>query len=158
MALDLLGLSVAEIKMSKKNSTGLILCVCAVCALGFTSSQKAEDTESARLITSIQGPKLYDAYCAVCHGKDGKGDGPMSKSLKPVTPDLTRIAARNGDKFPLARVQQIISGEVPASKGHGTRDMPVWGPIFSQVAWDQDLGRIRVYNLAKFIESWQVKK
>ena len=158
VALDLLDPLLAETKMSKKTSTGLILCVGTICALSFASGQKAEDTESVRLISSIQGPQLYDAYCAVCHGKDGKGTGPMAKSLKPVTPDLTRIAMRNGGNFPLARVQQIISGEVPASKGHGTRDMPVWGPIFSQVAWDQDLGRIRVYNLAKFIESWQVKK
>ncbi len=35
--------------------------------------------------------------------------------------------------------------------------MPVWGPIFSQFAWDQDLGKIRVYNLAKRIEEMQVK-
>jgi hypothetical protein len=35
--------------------------------------------------------------------------------------------------------------------------MPVWGPIFSQVAWDQDLGRMRVYNLAKYLEALQSK-
>ena len=28
------------------------------------------------------GPALFGAYCAVCHGKDGKGAGPMAKSLK----------------------------------------------------------------------------
>ena len=144
--------------MIQKALTGLVLCVAIICALSSAFSQKAEDPESARLIASIQGPQLYDSHCAVCHGKDGKGDGPMAKSLKPVTPDLTRIATRSGGKFPLTRVQQIISGEVANSRGHGTREMPVWGPIFSQVAWDQDLGRIRVYNLAKFIETWQVKK
>ena len=79
----------------------------------------------------------------------------MAKSLKSTTPDLTRIALRNGGKFPLTRIQQIISGEEQTPAGHGTRAMPVWGPIFSQVAWDQDLGRIRVYNLAKYIEGLQ---
>ena len=99
VALDLLDPLLAETKMSKKTSTGLILCVGTICALSFASGQKAEDTESVRLISSIQGPQLYDAYCAVCHGKDGKGTGPMAKSLKPVTPDLTRIAMRNGGDF-----------------------------------------------------------
>ena len=79
----------------------------------------------------------------------------MAKSLKSKTPDLTQIAAHNGGKFPLTRIQRIISGQEQTPAGHGTREMPVWGPIFSQIAWDQDLGRIRVYNLAKYIESLQ---
>ena len=81
----------------------------------------------------------------------------MAKSLKVAPPDLTRVAARNSGKFPLPRIQRIISGEEPGTAGHGTRAMPVWGPIFSQFAWDQDLGKIRVYNLAKRIEEMQVK-
>ena len=81
----------------------------------------------------------------------------MAKSLKTTTPDLTRITARSGGKFPLTRVQRVISGEQQVPAGHGTREMPVWGPVFSQVAWDQDLGRIRVYNLAKYIETLQVR-
>jgi mono/diheme cytochrome c family protein len=120
-------------------------------------NQKAQRPEATGLIESIQGPALFGAYCAVCHGKDGKGAGPMAKALTTTPPDLTRIAARNGGKFPLARIQRIISGEELVPGGHGTRDMPVWGPIFSQVAWDQDLGRIRVYNLAKQIETIQAR-
>jgi hypothetical protein len=81
----------------------------------------------------------------------------MAQSLKVSPPDLTRIAVRNSSQFPLARVQKIIAGEVPIPAGHGTREMPVWGPVFSQIVWDQDLGQIRVYNLAKFIEQMQVK-
>ena len=80
----------------------------------------------------------------------------MAKSLNKRMPDLTRIA-RTGGKFPLTRVQRIISGEEQLATGHGSREMPVWGPVFSLVAWDQDLGRIRVYNLAKYIETLQIK-
>jgi mono/diheme cytochrome c family protein len=120
-------------------------------------NQTPAEPESTRLIESIQGPALYAAYCAVCHGKDLRGGGPMARSLKAATPDLTTIAARSGGKFPLARVQRIVSGEEQIPGGHGSREMPVWGPIFSQVAWDQDLGRIRVYNLAKHLESLQRK-
>jgi len=121
------------------------------------SNQPSDGADSVRLIASIQGPNLYKAYCAVCHGPNAKGDGPMAMFLKTAPPDLTRISARNGGMFPLAKVRQIIAGGEPRSAGHGTRDMPIWGPIFSQVAWDQDLGRVRVDNLARYLESLQGK-
>ena len=120
-------------------------------------AQEANRPEQQHVIPALEGPTLFMTYCAVCHGRDGKGGGPMAKSLKVAPPDLTRVAARNGGKFPLPRIQRIISGEEPGTAGHGTRAMPVWGPIFSQFAWDQDLGKIRVYNLAKRIEEMQVK-
>ena len=119
-------------------------------------NQKGQPPEPERLIESIQGPALYKAYCAGCHGADGKA-GPMAKSLKVPPADLTRIARRNGGKFPLARVEKIISGEEQILAGHGGRAMPVWGPVFSQFAWDQDLGKVRVLNLAKYIEEMQVR-
>jgi mono/diheme cytochrome c family protein len=114
--------------------------------------------ETTHLIDSLQGPALYTAYCAVCHGADLKGGGPMAKSLKVIPPNLTGVSVRNGGSFPLVRVQRIISGEELLPAGHGTRPMPVWGPVFSQVSWDQDLGRVRIYNLAKYIESLQSRK
>jgi len=128
-----------------------------VCVLICADSPGTEPAPTAKVIESLQGPALFQAYCAVCHGKEGKGGGPMAMALKANPPDLTRMAARNHGKFPLARVQKIIlSGEeIPA--GHGTREMPVWGPVFSQITWDEDLGRMRVYNLAKYIESLQRK-
>ena len=116
-----------------------------------------QPSETVHLIDSIQGPALFNAYCAVCHGKDGKGGGAMAGSLKVKPADLTRIALRNGGKFPMARVQRIISGEEPLPASHGPREMPVWGPIFSQIAWDQDLGRVRIDNLARYIEQMQTK-
>jgi mono/diheme cytochrome c family protein len=121
------------------------------------SKKQSEDADSVRLIDSIQGPNLYRAYCAVCHGPKAKGDGPMMMFLKTPPSDLTRISAKNGGMFPLAKVRRIISGEESLPGGHGTRQMPIWGPIFSQVAWDQDLGRVRIDNLARYIETLQGK-
>ena len=103
----------------------------------------------------LQGPALFKAYCAVCHGNGGRGDGPMAASVRASVPDLTHIAMRNGGRFPSQRVQKIISGEAQAGITHGTREMPVWGPVFSEVTRDRDIGRIRIYNLAKYLEQIQ---
>ena len=36
-----------------------------------------------------EGRKLFAANCAVCHGAEGHGDGPMAKSLNPPPVDLS---------------------------------------------------------------------
>lgn len=140
---------------------GIIGCAALVASIAVSAQAKKGDdagrieTTTAPLIDSMDGTALYRAYCATCHGLDGKGVGPMTKWLTITAPDLTRISARNGGKFPLARVQKIISGEANTTAGHGTREMPVWGPIFSQIGRDQDLRLMRVYNVAKYLETIQ---
>jgi mono/diheme cytochrome c family protein len=114
-------------------------------------------SEETHLISSLAGGDLYQAYCAVCHGKTAKGDGPLGRGLKVAPPDLTLIAKRNGGSFPRQRIEHILSGETALPSGHGTREMPLWGPIFSQIAWDQDLGRVRIDNVAKYLEQLQTK-
>jgi mono/diheme cytochrome c family protein len=133
---------------------GSMLFAGSVCAAQATHHDKPKP---APLIDSIQGPELYKAYCASCHGAGAKGDGVMTASLKVRPSDLTRIAARNGGTFPLMRIESIISGEVLPPAGHGSSQMPVWGPIFSHVERDQDLGRVRIDNLARYLRDIQVK-
>src|ERR1700744_1477525 len=110
------------------------LAVIAVWATGQESPQPTSP-ENVRLIASIDGPTLYRTYCAVCHGNTARGDGPMAPSLKVAPSALTLIASHNGGQFPLSRVEKIITGDEELTRGHGTRAMPVWGPIFSQIAW-----------------------
>jgi len=138
----------------------LILRVGALFLLALSSlaqNPKEHGDQPTRLLDSLKGADLYKAYCAVCHGIDAKGNGPMAKSLKSAPADLTRIAARSGGHFPLARVRRVISGAEARSTEHGTREMPVWGPIFSQVDRDQDLGGVRIDNLARYLESLQIR-
>src|SRR5690349_2266089 len=125
--------------------------------IGIAQKRVPETPQEKQLLDSFKGPELYKAYCATCHGKDGKGGGPTAASLRNTPPDLTRIAARNGGTFPFLAVQKIISGEQPGQATHGTREMPVWGPLFSEVSWDQDLGRVRIYSLAMYLETIQGK-
>ena len=129
-----------------------------VCFLLATSMLlRGQKVEPAPSLEPVDGAALYQAHCAVCHGLRARGGGPLAKSLRVAPPDLTRIAVRNGSSFPLGRVRKIIAGEIAIPAGHGTREMPVWGPVFSQIAWDQDLGQIRVYNLARYLEQKQAK-
>jgi hypothetical protein len=109
-------------------------------------------------IESLDGPSLFQAHCATCHGMEASGGGPAASSLKTAPPDLTRISERNGGKFPFTRVEKTISGESLNEGAHGPRVMPIWGPIFGQIAWDQDLGSVRIYRITKYLESLQKKQ
>jgi mono/diheme cytochrome c family protein len=142
-----------------KSSTGVCIVAVAFLALAGGAAQRREHEtpQGKQLSDSFRGPELFKAYCATCHGKDGKSGGPMAASLRIAPADLTRIAARNGGTFPFLQVQKIISGEQQTPPTHGTREMPVWGPIFSEVSWDQDLGRVRIYSLARYLETIQVR-
>jgi len=117
---------------------------------------KAQDNQPVRLIRSVKGPDLFYSYCASCHGTDGTGQGPVSSVLVAKVPDLTTIAQRNGGTFPTRRIRNVIAGnEVIIS--HGSREMPVWGPIFHQIEEDRDLGEVRLQNITKYLESIQKK-
>jgi mono/diheme cytochrome c family protein len=104
----------------------------------------------------VEGPDLYRAYCASCHGRDATGQGPAAPAMKAAVPDLTSIARRNGGIFPHGRVRKIIAGD-DEILSHGSREMPIWGPIFHQVERDRDWGLVRLENLSKYLESIQKK-
>jgi integrase len=47
-------------------------------------------------------------YCASCHGRSGKGDGPTASALKiPPPANLTTIAARNRGQCPDIKVVRV---------------------------------------------------
>lgn len=107
------------------------------------------------------GEAEYLNSCAVCHGVEGKGDGPLGDELLKRPSDLTDLAARNGGAFPYSRVFAVIDGRylVP---GHGEREMPVWGRQFLEEdakTYGPSGGEIvtteRIHNLAGYIESLQ---
>ena len=125
-----------------------------IAATSQTEPKSKEQLE--QLIYSVKGPDLFRAHCAACHGSDATGGGPLASALKTKVPDLTMMTKNNGGQFPLQRVRRTILGE-DVSMSHGSRDMPVWGPIFHQVEVDQDFGNVRLQNLVKYLESIQKK-
>ncbi len=108
--------------------------------------------------TSVSsGKEMYRAYCAACHGTDGKGDGPASSALKSRPSDLTGLAKRNAGKFPELRVFAAINGDLRVT-AHGSKDMPTWGAVFEKMEGTDVAGvKLRIRNLTKYIEFLQVK-
>jgi mono/diheme cytochrome c family protein len=117
----------------------------------------AQTQSPRKLIASVEGKDLYVAYCASCHGMDGKGKGPVASALKTAVPDLTQVAKRKGGKFDVANLEKFILGEGEMKASHGSADMPVWGPVFRKVEKDQDLGLVRVRAVVEYLKQLQVK-
>ena len=53
-----------------------------------------KNPEPSNSNTLKSGKVLYQAYCAPCHGKNGKGDGPAAASLHPKPADHTSAAVQ----------------------------------------------------------------
>lgn len=82
-------------------------CVVIHLILGSSFAYAAEDP--------VNGKKLYEWNCAVCHGDFGKGDGPLRAALPTPPADLTNRQMRSK---PDSALLHIIRD------GHAT--MPAW--------------------------------
>jgi putative copper export protein/mono/diheme cytochrome c family protein len=80
----------------------------------------------------VHGAKLFAANCSVCHGSEGRGDGPAAKALPLPPADLTAEhfwAHSDGELF------WYISHGIEAWDGHAA--MPGFGGVLSSEArWD----------------------
>jgi mono/diheme cytochrome c family protein len=108
--------------------------------------------EPIKPVAASDAAGMFQSYCAACHGKEGKGNGPAAAALKKAPADLTKVSARNGGKFPEVQVKRYIEGadEVAA---HGNRDMPMWGELFRGL--NRDTAQIRVQALSDYIKAMQ---
>lgn len=103
------------------------------------------------------GKEMYNSYCASCHGADGKGDGPAAPALKMAATNLTTLAAQNGGTLPAAHIAAVIQGDT-MTPAHGSKDMPVWGPIFMSIGGhSQAQVQLRIRNLTNYLETIQGK-
>jgi len=132
---------------------GLVLAL----AIFGVPQQKEIKHVPARPISAVSGRQMYNTYCAVCHGIDGKGGGPATEALKVPPPDLTMLAKKNGGTYPSDHVRSAIENDLHLA-AHGSKEMPVWGDLF----WRMSQGhssevQLRVSNLNKYIESLQAK-
>jgi mono/diheme cytochrome c family protein len=125
-----------------------------------TQTEKPKPTikrEYAQPIASVQGKDNFETYCAVCHGKNAKGDGPAAPAMKTPVADLTMIAKKNGGKFNAVAVKEMIKGAEREMAAHGSKEMPIWGPVFRSFQGDTNIAELRVNNLVDYIQSIQAQ-
>jgi len=97
------------------------------------------------------GKQTYTDHCAACHGADGRGHGPVASALKKPPPNLRTLAIRHDGKFPEDYVARVVRSGDPVP-GHGSSDMPIWGPVFSMYENGDELGVRRcIKNLCSYL-------
>jgi mono/diheme cytochrome c family protein len=104
------------------------------------------------------GARLFKIYCATCHGTTARGNGPLADQLRRQPPDLTSYTVRNGGVFPSSRVYEIIDGR--GVRGHGDREMPVWGDAFRSTAdgLASETARSRIDAIVEYLRAIQQRE
>ena len=122
----------------------VVLTLVSLCGVGFAQNPPAprppaSPAPAGDAVKTATGPDLGEAaagevifmrYCAACHGKTLKGDGPVASGLNKKPIDLTQLSKKNNGIFPFDKVAAMIDGR-QSTRMHGTPDMPVWGEIFA---------------------------
>jgi mono/diheme cytochrome c family protein len=138
----------------------LIYCGVSIVMLLFVGSTSLSPAQQEQILA--RGQSHYQRYCSVCHGKQGKGTGPLAEYLKITPTDLTQISKKNGGQFPFWRVYRIVDGREEV-RGHGTRAMPVWGDEIRMdekkalPQFQEDLVAGRIWQMIAYLESIQEK-
>ena len=119
------------------------------------AAQRAPEDHPSFLLASPYGVDNFHAYCSPCHGRDGKGNGPVAKVLKTTPPDLTTIVMRNKGVFPRRTIRDIIANGSPDIPAHGSGQMPVWGPTFHALDSSDRAADLRLANIVEYLSSIQ---
>jgi mono/diheme cytochrome c family protein len=136
------------------------LALIATCVLwGLRAPVAAQPSAEQEVMAA--GKPVYEQYCATCHGGDAKGGGVASNMLTVKPADLTMISKKNNGTFPFWRMYGVIDGREEI-KGHGTREMPIWGAEFRLQAASninaQSQVRGRILELVYYLQSIQAKE
>ena len=104
-----------------------------------------------------RGQHLWKLLCCLPRTRwSRQGSGLQSAETK--VPDLTRLSLRHNGAFPALHVRTVITfGADDLLPAHGSKEMPMWGPTFHEIEFDQDLGNVRLENVTRYLESIQRK-
>ena len=138
-------------------AVALVTALGLIAAIGASTAAQTRAPEARpSLMESVAGKDSFEFYCAPCHGMTGRGDGPVASALRARPADLTTVARRNGGAFPRQRIVDFVTGTGRTLAAHGTTEMPIWGPLFRAFDPSDARVRVRIDNLATYIESLQV--
>ncbi len=135
-----------------------IVLISSMLAVAFAGLPGPQDKQTEKAPSASSGAppgaELYNRHCAVCHGIDLKGTGPVPPPYR-TPPDLTTLARRHGGKFPTGYVWKVLKSgvQLPA---HGPAEMPVWGAYFeASDRLSKFQVNARINDLASYIKSLQ---
>ena len=99
---------------------------------------------------SPRGLRVYAEHCAVCHGPDGRGNGPAAPSLHPRPRDFSggvfkHKSTAEGQPPALDDIREIIRNGMPGTA------MPAWGDLLSAADIDAVADQVRRFGP---IEAW----
>jgi mono/diheme cytochrome c family protein len=109
-------------------------------AAGAPASAPAPDTTRSTQPVPVQasvefGEKVFQQRCVLCHGPEGRGNGPASAGLKP--------APRNFHDA--AYMHSKTDDELLTSIRNGKSAMPPWGKVLSDVEIHSALMYVRTF-------------
>lgn len=107
----------------------------------------------------ISGEATYMKSCASCHGADARGNGPSAALLSVPATDLTQLRQRYDGRFPVDELYSMIEGNDRVG-AHGTREMPVWGNIWSESDGEpvrREAVERRISELIEYLRSIQTE-
>jgi len=101
---------------------------------------------------AYEGRRLYVSYCLLCHGVDGKGDGPLARAMKIDTADLTTTVRSRSDTI----LTKIITGDgrqtITGRDRHNllSEAMPEWNTVFDESQVKALIAYLRFLGRSKF--------
>lgn len=131
--------------------------------LAFSAALAVASSAEAQSVEVDLGKFEYMNSCAVCHGYDADGKGPLADLLKVAAPDLTQLQKNNGGVFPVSSAYATIEGS-DSLAAHGTREMPAWGLRYKErAAGDEDFSpldekqypKMRILALIEYLSQIQ---
>jgi mono/diheme cytochrome c family protein len=147
--------------MPKFISVALVMMLSSV-ALPGSAQQTAPAVKNVpiRPTPAGSGQQMFASYCAVCHGPEGRGNGPAAFSLKTSPADLTVLSQKNGGVFPANHVNSVLRFGIE-NPAHGSAVMPIWGNLFETLhptSGDEAMqARLRITNLTNYLQTIQQK-
>ena len=106
---------------------------------------------AANPLPAYEGRGLYVSYCLLCHGANGKGDGPLAKAMEINPADLTTTVRARSDTI----LMKIITGKgrqtITGRDRHNLLSdaMPEWKDIFSESQLESLIAYLRFLGNTK---------
>jgi len=113
--------------------------------------QVTADSLDVELPAAFEGRRLYVSYCQLCHGSDGRGDGPLAKAMKISPADLNTTVRSRSDTI----LTKIITGEgrqtITGRDRHNLLSdaMPEWRDVFNPTQVKELIAYLRFFGRSK---------